>query len=118
MDFTAIVWGMTTTCAVPSCTAPRVDGDSFCPSHGPKARGPKPAAKGSARANVAMVCPHCQVKGSVTVKQVKVKSGISGGKATGAVLTVGVSVLATGLSKKRRMTEAHCGNCGQTWHIS
>lgn len=65
-----------------------------------------------------MVCPHCQTTGSVATKKVKVKSGISGGKATGAVLTAGFSLFATGLSRKQQVTEAHCGVCGVTWHIS
>ena len=64
-----------------------------------------------------MVCPHCQTKGSVTTKQVKKKSGIHGGKATAAVLTAGFSLLGTGLSRKNKVTEAHCSNCGATWHF-
>lgn len=64
-----------------------------------------------------MVCPHCQTKGRVRTKQVKMKQGISGGKATGAVLTLGVSMLATGLSRKQKVTEARCGNCGAVWHF-
>jgi uncharacterized paraquat-inducible protein A len=67
--------------------------------------------------NPAMICPHCQTKGSVRVKEVKHKSGISGAKATGAVLTGGVSVLATGLSRKEQLTQAHCETCGATWHF-
>jgi hypothetical protein len=67
--------------------------------------------------NPAMVCPHCQTRGQVRTKRVKVKGGISGGKATGAVLTAGVSILATGLSKKSKVTQAHCDACAVTWHI-
>jgi hypothetical protein len=67
--------------------------------------------------NPKMVCPHCQTIGSVWTEQFKVKKGISGGKATGALLTMGVSVLATGLSKKQRVTEASCANCQMRWHI-
>lgn len=62
-----------------------------------------------------MVCPHCQTRGSVKTDRVKVKRGISGGKATGAVLTAGISILATGLSRKQKMTQARCGNCGAEW---
>lgn len=69
-------------------------------------------------AKAQMVCPHCQTKGTVATKQVKVKQGISGGKATGAVLTAGFSILATGLSRKQTVTEAHCRNCGMTWHFA
>jgi hypothetical protein len=65
-----------------------------------------------------IVCPQCEVKGRVTTELVKVKRGISGGKATGAVLTGGLSVLATGLSRKQAVTRATCGNCHTTWTIS
>ena len=62
-----------------------------------------------------VVCPHCHVTGHVTTRQLKVKKGVSGGKATGAILTGGFSLLATGLSRKVTVTEARCGNCGVTW---
>jgi len=61
------------------------------------------------------VCPHCLTRGMVRTIQVKRKKGISGAKATGAVLTMGVSTLATGLSRKEDMTHATCGNCGSVW---
>lgn len=64
-----------------------------------------------------MVCPHCQVKGHIRTKAVTQKKGISGGKATAALLTAGVSVLATGLSRKEGATEAFCENCKATWHF-
>jgi hypothetical protein len=46
---------------------------------------------------------------------VKQKKGISGGKATAAVLTAGISILGTGLSRKEKVSEAHCNNCNVTW---
>ncbi len=61
------------------------------------------------------VCPHCLTRGMVRTIHVKRKKGISGAKATGAVLTMGVSTLATGLSRKEDMTHATCGNCGSVW---
>ena len=67
-----------------------------------------------ATANI--ICPYCQTKGSVTTQQVKKKVGIHGGKATAAIFTLGVSMIGTGLSRKNRVTEAHCSNCGSTWH--
>ena len=67
--------------------------------------------------NPVPVCPHCQTKGSVRTKAVTLNKGISGGKATGAVLTGGLSVLATGLSRKEGHTQAHCDHCNLTWHI-
>lgn len=63
-----------------------------------------------------MICPHCQQKGGVTTKLVQVKHGVSGAKATGALLTGGVSLLATGLSRRRDATEASCANCEAVWH--
>lgn len=65
--------------------------------------------------NTAMICPHCQSKGSIRIKAIAKKAGISGGKATAAVLTGGVSVLATGLSRKEDLTQAHCEECKSTW---
>ena len=62
-----------------------------------------------------LICPHCQTKGQVRTIHVKRKKGISGAKATGAVLTMGFSMLATGLSRKEDMTHATCGNCGSVW---
>jgi len=62
-----------------------------------------------------VLCPHCQVKGRVRAKRVKRKQGLSGGKATAAVLTAGFSLLAVGLSRKQWITEAHCGNCSSDW---
>lgn len=64
-----------------------------------------------------IVCPHCQQKGHVTTKLFKMKKGISGGKATAAILTVGVSLLATGLSRKEDVTVAKCSNCGSQWEF-
>jgi hypothetical protein len=63
----------------------------------------------------AMICPHCQEKGTVWVKAVKRKKGVSGAKLTAAALTVGISMLGTGLSRKEELTQAHCENCGSTW---
>lgn len=65
--------------------------------------------------NPAMICPHCQVRGQIRTKAVDRKKGISGGKATAAVLTGGVSMLATGLSRKENLTRARCGNCLNAW---
>jgi hypothetical protein len=69
------------------------------------------------RVNLQLICPHCETKGRVRTKYVKKKTGISGGKATAAVLTGGLSMLATGLSRKESLTQAHCENCGSTWQF-
>ena len=70
---------------------------------------------GTARPQI--VCPHCQERGHVLCKSIKNKKGISGGKATGAILTGGVSMLATGLSRKEAATEAFCTHCSSTWQF-
>lgn len=48
-------------------------------------------------------------------KRVVNNKGVSGGKATGAILTGGVSLLATGLSRKEAQTQARCGHCTSSW---
>lgn len=67
--------------------------------------------------NKELICPHCQRKGSVNTKKVERKKGVSGAKATGALLTGGISMLVTGLSRKEDMTQAHCQNCNSTWEF-
>ena len=67
--------------------------------------------------NPHMVCPHCQTKGKVYTKQTKMKTGISGAKATGAIFTAGISMLATGLSRKQQVTQAKCKNCSSEWYF-
>jgi hypothetical protein len=65
--------------------------------------------------NAAMICPHCNTKGQIRTKVVENKRGVSGGKATAAILTGGVSLLVTGLSRKEEATQARCGNCSNLW---
>lgn len=62
-----------------------------------------------------MVCPHCNQRGTVRTKSIKMKKGISGAKAMGGLMTGGVSLLATGLSRKEKLTEARCKYCKQKW---
>ncbi len=76
---------------------------------------PVSGERSAARRNAEIVCPHCQTKGSVYTRQEKAKKGVSGGKATAAVLSAGVSLLATGLSRKELVTRASCTNCGAEW---
>jgi hypothetical protein len=64
-----------------------------------------------------VICPHCQQAGGVSRRLVRRKRGISGGKAAGAVLTGGVSMLATGLSRKEDVTNLSCSNCGMSWDV-
>lgn len=65
-----------------------------------------------------LVCPHCQTAGHVTSVVVTRKKGISGGKATGAVMTGGASMLATGLSRKEPAQRMSCSNCGTSWDVA
>ena len=65
--------------------------------------------------NRQMICPHCDTKEKVHSKLITQKKGVSGGKATAALLTGGVSLLATGLSRKEKNTQAHFSNCNSSW---
>ncbi|MCU1426269.1 MAG: hypothetical protein JWL83_269 [Actinomycetia bacterium] len=84
----------------------------------PPAPGRPSLPQSSARGTKAISCPHCGTLGKVSVKEVKQKKGISGAKATGAVLTAGLSIFATGLSRKEKVQELHCKHCGMTWHAA
>lgn len=69
------------------------------------------------RENPKLVCPHCSERGGVHTKQMRVKAGLSGGKAVAGLMTGGLSLLATGLSRKEWVTEAWCWNCKSTWRF-
>lgn len=60
-------------------------------------------------------CPHCRKIGCVLTRKREVKKGISGGKATGAIFTGGLSLLVTGLSRKEKVMQAKCKNCKSEW---
>ena len=62
-----------------------------------------------------IICPYCQVRGNVKIRREKQKAGISGAKATGAILTGGLSLLATGLSRKQEVIRYKCVNCKAEW---
>jgi len=62
-----------------------------------------------------VACPHCGTVGSVRYNHERVNTGISGGKATAAVLTGGTSVLFTGLSGHLRVSTAWCDHCKAQW---
>jgi len=65
--------------------------------------------------NPLLVCPHCQTAGQVRLKPSPQKHGVSGSKATAALLTGGASLLAVGLSKTGTATQARCGKCQSGW---
>lgn len=65
--------------------------------------------------NDMIVCKFCQSKGTVHTGIRQRKRGISGGKATGALMTGGASLFATGLSRKQNVTHLWCTSCGMEW---
>ena len=67
--------------------------------------------------NPNMACPHCNTTGKIRTKPITQKKGVSGGKATAAVFTAGISLLATGLSRKENNTQAHCVHCSNTCYF-
>lgn len=69
------------------------------------------------RQRAQIVCPRCQVAGHVTVSATSKKRGVSGGKATGALLTGGASLLLVGLSRKEYVQLLTCSNCGMTTEV-
>lgn len=70
------------------------------------------------RQQAKLVCPHCGESGCVTTTETKKKQGISGGKATAAVFTGGLSLAATGLSRKNKVLVRSCSSCGSTWTVA
>ena len=98
------------TCGIDSCAASPVDGSNFCDAHGSTAK-----LSAQKRPVSRLVCPHCHVKGQVSTSSVKKSKGISGGKAAGAVVTGGLSIWLTGLSRKEQLTQAKCGACSSKW---
>lgn len=69
------------------------------------------------RQRAQIVCPRCQMAGHVTVSATSKKRGVSGGKATGALLTGGASLLLVGLSRKEYVQLLACSNCGMTTEV-
>jgi len=67
--------------------------------------------------NSMLVCPHCGTKGAVRTMSLQRKRGISGGKVMVGILTGGISLLGTGLSRKEWVTHAHCDACSSTWEF-
>lgn len=63
-------------------------------------------------------CPYCHRHGvRRQVARGRARGGISGGKATMALLTGGVSLLATGLTSHHGVTRLHCEHCGMKWTV-
>jgi hypothetical protein len=98
-------------CAMPKCSKPAEPGSSWCKADG------KAVQRLAGRRPALLNCPHCGAGGRVTRKRVKVKRGVSGAKATGAVLTAGLSLFAVGLSRKETVTQLSCRSCRMTWTV-
>ena len=64
-----------------------------------------------------IVCTACHATGSVRTLHGKAKRGVSGGKATAALLTGGLSLAAVGLSRKQFVTRARCAQCNSEWEM-
>lgn len=73
-------------------------------------------AMSRAEAQKLIICSYCHQAGGVTVRNIQQKQGVSGGKATSALLTGGASLLAVGLSKKGMVNELTCSRCQMKWH--
>lgn len=65
--------------------------------------------------NQMLKCPHCDEKGGVRTKGANERKGISGGKAVGGLLTGGLSLVATGISRREKLTKAFCEKCRSSW---
>lgn len=77
----------------------------------------KDCAKVGGAGDIYMSCKNCGANATVSTEQVKRKKGISGGKATAAILTNGVSVGVVGLSRKEQETKASCSKCKSVWYF-
>lgn len=65
--------------------------------------------------NPHIVCPYCNYRNCVRTTRLTQKVGISGGKAAGVLLTGGLSLFLTGLSRKVCVTRATCDVCKSVW---
>lgn len=74
-------------------------------------------ARAQREAQARIVCQFCHEAGHVTATLKQKKHGVSGGKATAALLTGGVSLVAVGLSRKGMVTRLTCGNCSMSWDV-
>ena len=113
----------------PECSQKISDQAEICPSCGfpikpkrivpkaPKVIPPSPGLWGAMTGNIKskIVCPYCNALGCVGLKKVERKSGLHGGKATVGLFTGGLSLLATGLSRKMPSLEYKCYSCGAKW---
>ena len=68
-------------------------------------------------ANTGLICPHCQVRGRMSRKEIKKKKGISASKLIAAPLTGGNSLFVVGLSRKDTYTQLTCGACKMVWVV-
>lgn len=102
------------------CGVELVERTKFCSGCGLKTDevAAVPVAVAQATNTVGRVnCPRCQGIGTVIVQKVKKKKGVSPGKLAGAVFTMGVSLVGTGLAKKEVVNQLTCTACGISWDI-
>jgi hypothetical protein len=64
-----------------------------------------------------IVCPWCRRAGKVATHRVHAKVGYSAAKGVAAIMTQGVSLLFTGISKKKWVTMAKCFGCETEWKM-
>ena len=68
-------------------------------------------------ANTGLICPHCQIRGKISRKEIKKKKGISASKLMAAPVTGGTSLFVVGLSRKDTYTQLTCGACKMVWVV-
>lgn len=73
--------------------------------------------RGKKAADAMVFCPYCHEQGGITTYRGKARKGISGGKATAAIMTLGLSLVVAGLSRKESTTLAYCGWCRMEWYV-
>jgi len=62
-----------------------------------------------------IICPYCHQRGDVHVTVGREKQGFSTGKVVAAIVTLGFTLLLTGLARKDDVTRLECDNCGMGW---
>lgn len=64
-----------------------------------------------------IVCQFCQEAGGVTTRQEKRSKRASATRVGMGALTLGVSAVAVGVTKKGWVTAMRCANCGMAWDV-
>lgn len=122
-------------CAVGPCHDLRIEGSDYCAVHGPVPPLPKWTPSPPVQSAVqtveqtevaeppkptgvkAIECPYCHKVGGVTTRPARRVKGVSGVKTTYGILTGGMSLMLTGISRAEWVTRARCKNCTATWDM-